>query len=62
MSDAHMKVKISDIVIPEQRARSSWSEEQKQMLEGAVKEYGQLSDPLVRPLPEGKYELVDGES
>jgi len=57
-----MKVKISDIVIPEERARSSWSEDQKQMLEGAIKEYGQLSDPLVRPLENGKYELIDGES
>lgn len=57
-----MKVKISDIIIPERRARSTWSEDQKQLLEGAVQEYGQLSDPLVRPLPDGKYELVDGES
>lgn len=57
-----MKVKISDIVIPEQRARSTWSEDQKQLLEGAVQEFGQLSDPLVRPLENGKYELIDGES
>lgn len=57
-----MKVKISDIIIPERRARSTWSEEQKDLLEGAVQEFGQLSDPLVRPLPDGKWELIDGES
>lgn len=57
-----MKVKISDIVIPKRRARSTWSEEQKDLLEGAVQEFGQLSDPLVRPLPDGKWELIDGES
>ncbi len=57
-----MLVKIEDIIIPEERARSRWSEDQKAMLEGAVKEYGQLSDPLVRILPDGKYELIDGES
>lgn len=57
-----MKVNRDDIIIPEKRARSTWSEDQKQLLEGAVQEYGQLSDPLVRPLPDGKYELIDGES
>jgi len=57
-----MLVKIEEIVIPEERARSRWSPEQKAMLEGAVKEYGQLSDPLVRRLPDGSLELLDGES
>lgn len=57
-----MQVKIEDIIIPEERARSRWTPEQKSILEGAVKEYGQLSDPLVRQLSDGKYELIDGES
>lgn len=39
-----------------------WSQEQKDLLAGAISEYGQLSDPLVRRLPDGSLELVDGES
>lgn len=57
-----MRVKISEIVIPDERARSMWSQEQKDLLAGAISEYGQLSDPLVRKLPDGTLELVDGES
>lgn len=57
-----MKVKINDIIIPEERARASYSDEQHALLEASLTKYGQLSDPIVRPLENGKYELVDGES
>lgn len=57
-----MRVKISDIIIPDERARSRWTPEQKAILESTIKAYGQLSDPLVRPVDDGKYELIDGET
>ncbi|MHA1631997.1 MAG: ParB/RepB/Spo0J family partition protein [Candidatus Freyarchaeota archaeon] len=56
------KVKIEDIVIPEVRARSRWTEEQVQLLRASLGKFGVLQAPLVRPLPNGKYELIDGEN
>jgi len=56
------KVKIDDIVIPEVRARSRWTEEQVQLLRASLGKFGVLQAPLVRPLPDGKYELIDGEN
>lgn len=57
-----MRVRIDDIMIPDARARSRWTPEQKALLKGAVEKFGQLSDPVVRQLEDGKYELIDGES
>jgi len=57
-----MFIKFEDIIIPDERARSRWTPDQKAILESTIKAYGQLSDPLVRPVDNDKYELVDGES
>ena len=57
-----MKVKVSDIVVPEERARARYTEEQRVFLRASLGKYGQLSNILVRPLPDGRYELIDGES
>ena len=57
-----MKVKVEDIVVPEERARARYTEEQRVFLRASLGKYGQLSDILVRPLPDGRYELIDGES
>lgn len=57
-----MRINISDIVIPEERARATYSEEQHALLEASLSKYGQLSDPIVRPIEGGKYELVDGQA
>jgi len=56
------KVKIEDIVIPEVRARSRWTEEQIELLRASLGKFGVLQAPLVRPLPDGKFELIDGEN
>jgi len=55
------KIPISKIVIPEQRARSQFTEEQLAFLRGSLMKYGVLSYPIVRPKPDGTYELIDGE-
>lgn len=57
-----MKVKIESIDIPDERARARYTDEQRAYLRASLGKYGQLSDILVRPLEEGRYELVDGES
>ncbi|RLI40204.1 hypothetical protein DRO59_09815 [Candidatus Bathyarchaeota archaeon] len=56
------KVKIEDIVIPEVRARSRWTEEQVELLRASLGKFGVLQAPLVRVMPTGKYELIDGEN
>jgi len=57
-----MKVKVKDIIVPAERARSRYTEEQRAFLKASLEKYGQLSEILVRPLPDGTYELIDGES
>ena len=57
-----MKVSVKDIVIPEERARARYTEEQREYLRASLGKYGQLSDILVRGRPGGGYELIDGES
>jgi len=56
------KVKIDAITIPEQRARSRLTEEQKEFLAASKEKYGTLTFPVVRELSKGKYELIDGEN
>ena len=57
-----MRVPVDKIVVPDERARARYSEEQKAYLRASLGKYGQLSDILVRPLEGGLYELIDGES
>ena len=56
-----MKITIDKIVIPEVRARSQFTEEQIQFLKASLGKYGLLSYPIVRPLADGNFELIDGE-
>lgn len=57
-----MKVPVEKIVIPEERARARYTDEQRAYLRASLGKYGQLSEILVRPLEGGQYELIDGES
>jgi len=57
-----MKVNVVDIHVPEERARARYTDEQREYLRASLGKYGQLTDILVRSLPEGGYELIDGES
>jgi len=56
------KVKIAAVIIPEVRARAKLTEEQKEFLHASKEKYGTLTFPVVRPAPQGKYELIDGEN
>jgi len=57
-----MRVKIADIVVPEVRASSILTPEQQAFFKGTVEKYGVLQDILVRPLPDGRYELIAGKT
>ena len=56
-----VRISVDRIVIPEVRARSQFTEEQLQFLKASLGKYGLLSYPIVRPLQDGNYELIDGE-
>jgi len=57
-----VKVSVDRIVVPDERARARYTEEQRDYLRASLGRYGQLSEILVRPLEGGQYELIDGES
>ena len=57
-----MRIPVEKIVVPDERARARYTDEQRAYLRASLGKYGQLSDILVRPLASGSYELVDGES
>lgn len=54
-------IKIEDIVIPEQRARASFTDEQRAELKASIEKHGFSVPILVRRRDDGKYELIDGE-
>ena len=54
-------VAIDCIELPQQQPRRYFNSEKMAQLVQSVKEHGILEPLLVRPLPNGKYELVAGE-
>jgi len=57
-----VKIPVSNIVVPEVRASSRLTPEQQAFFKGTVEKYGVLQDILVRPLPDGRYELIAGKT
>ena len=57
-----VEIPIEQIRVPEQRARSRWTEEQIEYLKASLSKFGVIQFPIVRKLPDGSYELVDGEN
>ena len=55
------EIKIEDIVIPEERVRATFSEEQYNELKASIEKHGFYIPILVKKLDNGKYELIDGE-
>ncbi len=56
------KINIEKIVVPEIRASSQLTTEQRAFFEGTIEKYGVLQDLLVRPLPDGNFELIAGKT
>jgi len=55
------EIEIEKIVIPEERARATFNDEQFEELKASIKTHGFTVPILVRPTEDGKYELIDGE-
>ena len=55
------EIPIDKIIIPEQRARASFTEEQHQELMASIKNYGFTVPILVQDNKDGTYTLIDGE-
>lgn len=54
-------VKLSELHLPEQQPRRYFDPESLQELVASIKQHGILQPLLVRPIPQGGYELVAGE-
>lgn len=57
-----VEIPVDSIRIPEERARSRWTEEQLEFLKASLSRFGVVQFPIVRKLPDGSYELIDGEN
>lgn len=55
------QIEITKIIIPEKRSRATFTPEQEAELKASIETLGFHIPILVRPLAEGKYELIDGE-
>ena len=57
-----MEIPVDQIKIPDERARSRWTEEQIEYLKASLSKFGMIQFPIVRRLENGTYELIDGEN
>jgi len=55
------EIPIKDIIIPENRVRATFTDEQYQELKASIEKHGFNIPILVKDLGNGKYELIDGE-
>jgi ParB/RepB/Spo0J family partition protein len=57
----YQEIEIANIIIPEERSRATFTPEQEAELKASIEQNGFTIPILVRPIAEGKYELIDGE-
>jgi len=57
----YQEIPLDKIIIPKERARATFTPEQEEELRASIKENGFNIPILVRPIADGKYELIDGE-
>jgi ParB family chromosome partitioning protein len=55
------KVPVDKIVIPEVRASAKFDPEQEAIFKATVQQFGVIQPIVVRPLPDGRYELIAGK-
>jgi len=54
------RVRVEDIVIPEVRVSAKFDDEQLAFFKASVDRVGVIQEPVVRKLPDGKYEVIAG--
>lgn len=57
----YQEIPLNKIVIPESRSRATFTPEQKAELKASIEKNGFVIPILVRPVADGKFELIDGE-
>ena len=57
----YQEIEIDNIVIPEERARATFTPEQEQELKASIEKNGFYIPILVKKIGDEKYELIDGE-
>lgn len=55
-------IPLNKLRIPDVRASSRLTPEQREFFQATVEEFGVIQDPLVRPLPDGTFELIAGRT
>jgi len=58
---SHTKViPIEKIVVPDVRVSAKFTPEQEAFFKASIEKLGVIQDPVVRPLPDGRYEVIAG--
>lgn len=57
----YQEIPLNKIIVPKERARASFNPEQEKELKASITENGFTIPILVRPVADGKFELIDGE-
>jgi len=54
------RIPIDRLIVPDIRVSAKFTDEQRAMLKSTIQRLGVIQDPVVRPLPDGKYEVSAG--
>jgi len=60
MSSRTRSIPIDKIVIPDIRVSAKFTPEQEAFFKASVEKLGVIQDPVVRPLSDGRYEVIAG--
>jgi len=55
-----MKIPVDKIVIPKTRLSARFTPEQEAFFKASVEKLGVIHEPVVRRMPNGRYELIAG--
>jgi len=55
-----MKISLDKLVIPDIRVSAKFNEEQRALFKASIQKVGIIQDPVVRKLPDGRYEVIEG--
>jgi len=59
-SEQLTRIPIDKIVVPDIRVSAKFDEEQQAFFKASIQKVGIIQDPVVRRLPDGRYEVIEG--